>query len=168
MVEEYESYYCGDCSYHKFGDGGRNLPCKRIDHDTVRFAKPWFKVYDGNQHGGCICSDFQPAAWNQSAVMRWPGFEAYWKPYVEYWIPYKNVDTLFWFTLNGDTSIRYGVPLMDFVNGTLIKGNRLKAVEKMYYIKDRKDPNGYRLIREPIDGVEIGPFPGGEKGEQHE
>ena len=44
---------------------------------------------------------------------------------------------------------------MDFVNGTMMEGNHLKAVEKIYYKPDRKSPYGYSLIREPIDGVEI-------------
>lgn len=155
MVEEYDNYCCGDCAHWKVGDCGKHLPCKRIDHDTVKFATPWFHSYNGNQHSGCICSDFQPAAWNRSAVMRWPGFEAYWKSYVEYWLPYKNTDTTVSFTLHGDTSVWYRVPLMEFVNGTMIEGNRLKAVEKVYYKKDRNSPYGYALVREAIDGVDI-------------
>ena len=69
------------------------------------------------------------------------------------WLPYGNTNTLIYFVLHGDASIRYGVPLMDFVNGTMIEGNRLKAVEKEYYRKSKKSPIGYELIHEPIDGV---------------
>lgn len=149
-----EHYFCGDCVHWKF-ENGKHCPCKRIDHVSVKFAVPWFKCYDANQHNGVICSDFSPKPYMVWAVAHWAGFQAYWEAYVKEWLPYGNTNTLVYFTLNGDTSIRYGVPLMDFVNGTMMEGNRLKAVEKMYYRQDRKSPYGYSLIREPIDGVEI-------------
>ena len=45
--------------------------------------------------------------------------------------------TLVYFTVNNDTSVRYGVPLMDYVNRQMISGGcvfaTLKAVEKEYY-----------------------------------
>jgi hypothetical protein len=84
----------------------------------------------------------------------WTCFEDYWKYYVEQWLPYQNTNKNIYFTLHDDTSIRYGVPLMDFVNGTMIENGLLKAIEKVYY-KQTRTGFGYRLVREPIEGVII-------------
>ncbi len=151
---DHERYFCGDCVHWKL-ENGKHCPCKRLDHDAVKFAVPWFKSYDANQHSGVICADFSPKPCKVWAVEHWTGFPAYWEGYVKEWLPYGNTNTLVYFTLNGDTSIHYGVSLMDFVNGTMMEGNHLKAVEKIYYKKNRKTPYGHSLIREPIDGVEV-------------
>ena len=144
--EHVENYHCGSCKYYH--------NCKRIDHQAIQFAKPWFKTYDRNQFSGCVCSDFEPAEWCVYACKAWMGFEYYWPRYVEQWLPYKNTSVLIYFTLNGDTSIRYGVKLLDFVYGNMIDGNILKASEKVYY-KKVKSGFGYKLIKEKIDGVTI-------------
>lgn len=141
---EVEHYRCRDCIH--FHD------CKRIDHKTIKFAVPWFKSYDGDYW--VVCSDFRPAAYMKYANAHWTCFEDYWKGYVEQWLPYSNINVNVYFTLHNDTSIRYGVPLMDFVNGTMIEGDILKAVEKMYY-KQTRSGFGYKLIRESINGVKI-------------
>ena len=143
---EIENYHCGNCKYFH--------NCKRIDHTTIKFATPWFKSYDQNQFNGCICSSFEPSNSCVYACQTWTGFDNYWPQYVEQWLPYKDTNKLVYFTLHNDTSVRYGVPLMDFVNGTMIKNGILKAVQKMYY-KRTKDEFGYKLAREPIDGVRI-------------
>lgn len=152
---EIEPYHCGDCIHWKLGVGGKHCPCKRLDHDKIKFAVPWFKSYDANQHNGPICSDFYPKPHLKWAVDHWPGFQAYWEQYVKEWLPYGNTNSLISFCLNGDTSIRYRVPLMNFVNGTMIDGNTLKAVERLYYKRTNRSPFGYELIHEPIDGVQI-------------
>lgn len=147
--------FCGDC---KFWGCGNDYCQKRIDHKNVRFAIPWFKSYDAHQHSGCICSDFEPASFCVFTCSAWTGFWDYWEWYSKIWIPYGNTDILTYFTMGEDTSVRYGVPLMDFVNGTMYDGSRLKAVEKMYYKKHRhKDRTKfpYELIREKIEGVGI-------------
>lgn len=136
------NYHCRDCIHFR--------QCKRIDHTVVKFAVPWFKTYDGDFH--IVCSDFTPR-W-QAPDYPWTGFEDYWKVYVEQWLPYSNTNIRVYFTIHGDASIRYGVPLMDYVNGSMFDGNILKAVEKMYY-KQVRTGFGYRLIREPIEGVMI-------------
>lgn len=144
--EEVDNYTCGCCKYFH--------NCKRIDHETVRFAQPWFRSYDHNQFSGIVCSDFEPAEFCVHACKVWVDFDYYWPRYVEQWLPYKDTNKLVYFTLHGDTSIRYGVPLMDFVNGTMIEGNTLKAVIKKYY-KQTRSGTGYKLIREEINGVTI-------------
>lgn len=150
---EVPNFYCGDCIYWKY-ENVNQAPCKRIDHKNIKFAIPCFASYDGNQHGGIICSDFEPK--NKFFRERWEGFEKYFPLYVDACLPYKNTDTLVYFTLHNDTSVKYGVHMMDFVYGTMIDGNTLKAVEKVYY-KQIRNPGGfnYRLIRDPINGVKI-------------
>lgn len=144
--EDVDNYHCGSCKYYN--------NCKRIDHEVIQFARPWFKSYDRNQFSGCICSDFEPAEWCIYACETWLGFEHYWPRYVEQWLPYGDTSKLMYFVLNGDTSIRYGVRLLYFVYGSMFDGNTLKALEKTYY-KKTKDGFGYKLIKEKIDGVMI-------------
>ena len=133
------NYKCRDCVYFP-------NQCKRIDHNTIKFAKPYFIGYDGNH---IPCCDFKP-----KNLTGWTGFNDWWPYYVEQWIPYQNTDINTYFTLHSDPSIRYGVPLMDFVNGTMIENGVLKAVEKMYYKQTRKGC-GYKLVYEEIKGVVI-------------
>lgn len=128
-----------------------------MDHKKIKFAIPYFKCYDCQQHAGTICSDFEPAAWCINAVKEWRGFDEYWANYVDQWLPYSDTNTYMSFTLNNDTSVRYHVKLLDYVYGKMIDDNgRLKAFEKIYY-KQSRDPTsfGYVLIREPIDGIEV-------------
>ena len=149
-------FCCGNCEHYKHPyDGGCQ---KRIDHKRVKFAKPWFKSYDGNQHRGTPCSDFVPSALNVCESKRWTTFDDYWLLYVRDWLPYSNTEVLTYFTLGDDTSIRYGVRLLDFVYGNMFDGAILKAVEKMYYKRrnrTKENSFGYELIREKIDGVEV-------------
>lgn len=156
MKREVDHYFCGNCKHFKVDADRRESTCKRIDHKKIQFGRPWFKSYDCGQHSGVICSEFVPAAWCIHAVQEWRGFEEYWVNYVEQWLPYGNTDVTIPFFVNGDTETKYMVKLMDFVNGTMIEGNKLKAVEKVYYKRDT-DPKGfgYKLIREPIDGIDI-------------
>lgn len=155
-MEEYDRYFCGDCVYYGIPRNGKTSRCKRIDHEVIKFSKPHFCCYDGHQHSGIPCSDFYPASFMKYARAHWRGFESYWDWYVKAILPYGNTNTYVWFCLNGDTSVRYGVPLLDFVFGTMMKGTRLKAVKKMHYKRSRKSPTGYILVTEEIDGVETG------------
>lgn len=139
-----ENYRCRDCRFHREN-------CKRIDHKTVKFAVPWFKSYDCDF--GTVCSDFLPKEYMKYACEHWTEFDEYWGVLVDQWLPYKNTNILVYFTLHDDTSIRYGVPLLDYVYGNMIEDGVLKAVEKMYYKQSRNSPIGYKLIREPIQGV---------------
>jgi hypothetical protein len=153
---EVSNLHCGNCKFFKVDADRNESICKRIDHKTIQFGRAWFKSYDCNQHTGIICSDFIPADWCISIVREWNGFDEYWFNYVEQWLPYKNIDMLIPFFVNGDTDNKYMVKLMDFINGTMIENSKLKAVQKVYYKQDR-DPEGYgyKLIKEEIDGVYI-------------
>jgi hypothetical protein len=151
---EVENYHCGECKYFKVDADRNESICKRIDHKVIQFGRPFFKSYDCNQHAGTICSSFIPAAWCKNAIKEWKGFEEYWPNYVEQWLPYKNINALIPFFINGNTDISYMVKLMDFVNGTMLEGNKLKAKEKIYYKRDKGNHGcGYKLIKEFIDGV---------------
>lgn len=136
------NYHCGNCIYY----GTHTSPCtKRIDHEKIKFATPFFKSYDRNQFSGIVCSDFVPR-YNSDNF----NFQDYWNDYVEVWLPYSNTNILIWFTLNEDISVRYGVKLMDYVYGTMYDSNgNLKAIKKKYY-KKTKDGFGYKLITENI------------------
>lgn len=144
--EDVMNLHCGDCLYYH--------NCKRIDHISVKFAVPWFKSYDRNQSSGIICNSFEPATWNLPAQKEWKGFDSYWSRYVETWLPYKNTNGLVYFTLGDNADVRYGVPLMDYLEGKMIENGILKAKMKMYY-RRTKEGYGYKLIREQIDGISI-------------
>lgn len=154
-----EEYYCPNYKCHNCEHYGSfpNYCQKRIDHKTIEFAVPWFVSCPS--YNGHICSDFKPSLIHVYDLQNyWTNWESYWADYLENWFPYypkeKPEDKLIYFTLNGDKEIRYGVNLMDYINNSMIDGNRLKAVEKMYY-KRTKDGFGYKLVREKIEGVEL-------------
>lgn len=139
---------CGDCLYGllKWNKDGYESECKRIDHNTVQFAKPWFATYFSGFH--VPCSDFQPRNPDYADLREWTNFKDFWRAYVRVWLPYSNEDTTLGFVLNKNQEIRYQVPLKRFVYGTMIKGNILRAVEKMYYKRNE-------LVHEKINGVLI-------------
>lgn len=133
---------------------GVSSACKRIDHKTVKFAKPWFKSYDcGDQHG--ICGAFEPEPLRSPVIAeRWCGFEKYIALKAEAGdlrYPLRPV----WFCINNDFSIRYGVDYWDFVNGEMIKDGYLMCKKKQYYRISRKSPIGYELMTEDIEPVRI-------------
>lgn len=146
--EEYvPNWGCKECAHHNV----HSYCTRRIDHVHVRHAISWFRSYDGGT--GLVCSDFVPKSY-LIPTHGWTSFDDYWPRYVEWWLPYSNTDRLKYFTINGDTSVRYGVPLLDYVYGHMFDGNVLLATEKMYY-KRLMSGIGYKLIREPIGGVTI-------------
>jgi hypothetical protein len=141
---EPENYRCSHCEHYK-------KDCLRVDGVTVDFSKPWFK---SQSDCGCVCCDFELKDCMVYAKQNWVDFDTYFKEYVENWLPYKNTNKLIYFVLNGDSSVRYGVPLLDYVYGRMRDGDKLNAVEKMYY-KQTRSGFGYTLIRESIDGVNL-------------
>lgn len=156
---EVERYSCGSCKFFNVNADRTESFCKRVDHKTVKFAEPYFKCYDCGQFDHLICADFLPADWHVNAVKEWTNFDEYWENYVTQWLPYSNTDTYISFTLNGDTSVRYRVKLLDFVYGNMYSDGWLNAYEKVYYKQSRSSPTGYDLIVEPIDKVEINGIP---------
>ena len=130
--------------------------CKRIDHKQVKFAKPCFQSYDcGYFH--IPCGDFIPKNPTYPDFKEWTNFSDFWKVYKEAWLPYANENITLPFIINGDTSVRYYVPLKNFIDGTMIVDGILQAIEKSYYKKGKIEYGVqlYNLIHEKIDGVRI-------------
>jgi hypothetical protein len=155
-------YKCSDCRFCNICN--YKCPCdKRIDHQKIRFALPWFKSYQGDEFPAC--KEFQPNEWQRWDYKYWRGWEDYFERYKKehfgYYkgdIPEKQIEkTLLWFVLNGNKKIRYGVKYMDWVNGTLMEGNKLKTVKKMYCKKDKIDLGIqlYKIVYEDIEYIEI-------------
>ena len=158
---EVSNLRCRNCKFYRVDADlqGRECACKRIDHKEIKFAVPWFKSYDCDF--GTICSDFLPNE-NYPAICReWEevgGFDGFWPLWVDQWLPYANTNKLVYFTLGNDTSVRYGVKLLDYVYGEMVSKGVLKAVEKEYYKKRRVSeefPTGYELVHEAIEGVTV-------------
>lgn len=144
---EVDRLYCGDCRHFGHSSPG-HTPCrKRIDHETVRFAQPWFKSYDCNQRSGVICSEFEPSGLYVFLARTWRGFDYYWPRFVEQWGAPRYIP----FTLDGNTKVRYHVRTANFVFGNLFVGDRLNAYERTFYVRDNKSPFGYRLVTQPWD-----------------
>lgn len=140
--------HCGNCKFF----GTHKSPCKkRIDHEKVKFAKPWFKTYDFNQYSGVICSDFEPAERCVFLCKTWQGFDYYWPRFVEQWGAPRYMS----FILDGNEKIRYHVKTENFVFGKdLFVNGKLNAYERMYYVRDKKSPIGMRLITEPCNPLQ--------------
>lgn len=152
--EDCPNYQCRDCKH--FGSYP-NYCTKRVDHKKVEFAAAWFRCDPENSH--MPCCEFEPSSINVWDLKNyWSNWENWWMDYLNTWFPYypkeKPEDNFIYFTLNGNTDIRYGVPLMDYIMGDMYDGNKLKAKKKIY-LKRVKNDYGYELIREDIDGVEI-------------
>jgi hypothetical protein len=152
------NFRCKDCKHFSFvlpqGECKEGGCQKRIDHNRVEFACPWFKC--APEECGLPCSDFEPSSIHVDDIKHWTGWKDYWKKFVKTWLPYQNEDILVYFVVNGDNSIRYGVPLKKYLYGTMFDGNKMLATEKMYYkkhnvTKERTFP--YELVREVIEGV---------------
>lgn len=125
---------CGYCKYFEpLADRSKNKSeCKRIDHKKVQFKRPIFTPSDyGYWH--IPCADFVPKYPEYADYKEWTTFEDFWPVYVKSWLPYEDENILQYFALNGNQDILYGVPLRDFIDGTMISDGVLHAVEKMYY-----------------------------------
>ena len=142
---EPEKYRCSDCKHY-------HNNCKRVDGKILEFAKPWFLSTANN---GIVCCDFELCDHMIYAKKNWVDFETYFTEFIENWLPYANINKLEYFTLNGDTTVRYGVKMLDYVYGHMWLSNGvLNAVEKVYYKRCRNEI-GYKLIREKINGVTL-------------
>ena len=154
-------YKCENCAY---SDIYCRHPClRRIDHKHVRFAVPWFKSYIGDEKPAC--KEFEPSKWQRWDYKYWRGWKDYFERYKKLEFGYYKGDNaeervekaLTWFCINGDTDVEYGVRYLDWVNGTMFDGNKLKAIKKHYYKKDKIDLGIqlYKLVTEDIDGVVV-------------
>lgn len=150
--DEREHYFCGDCKYFnvRADMDGVQSTCKRINHKTIQFYRPWFKSYDCGQHSGTVCCEFEPSERNVYAKEHWDGFENYWNSYKKYWNTRTDSDGCSFF-LDGNTDVGYRVKLTDFVFGTMYnEDGTLKAYERFYQKQSRKSPTGWTLITEKL------------------
>ena len=143
-----DNFGCRDCA-HKDQCEWKKIP-------GMKPAKP---AWSAEEYPGFPCSAFEPLPWHVRGCENWKGFWNWWNRYVDQWLPMPPDKTLVYFTVNNDTSVRYGVPLMDYVNRRMVSGSRalatLKAVEKQYYKRAKNDPIGMKLIHEKITGVRL-------------
>lgn len=149
-------YGCGDCVYFKVDADRAESLCKRINHKKIKFAVPWFKSYDCGQSFHLPCNAFMPKYMERADAKDWTNFEDFWRAYVKAWLPYQNEDILVWFCINDDITVRYGVPLKSFLDGTMIKDNKLMAIKKQYFKRTNRNEIGYTIINEDIQSVELG------------
>lgn len=153
--EDCPHFMCGDCKYFKVDADRSESLCKRIDHKTVKFWRPYFASYDCGQHH-MICADFEPKHPEYADFKdKWEGFEDYWAAYKEAWLPSGTSTVPFY--INDDHSAMYRVPLETFLYGPVVKDGVLQAISKTTSGK-AKQSNGvqlYGLHREPIDGVRV-------------
>ena len=146
---EVDNLHCGSCKF--FGHvGAGHTPCrKRIDHVTVRFTHPWFKIYDCHQFTGVICADFEPAEPCVFLARTWRGFDYYWPRFVEQWRNGRPVREVL-FTLDGNTKVSYIVKAEYFIYGDkLFVDGKLNAHARRFCVRDRSSPTGYRLVTQP-------------------
>lgn len=146
MLPEYEKYFCRDCIY--FG-----IKCKRIDHDKIRFWKPYFSSYHYGELNSKICCEFIPKQ-GTLKEKEWPGFENYYYFYRQAWGECERPDYVT-LALNNDFSVIYGVRYPIFAYGKrLDKNGNIVWDYRKYCIKTRKSPIGYRLIIEKSAGYD--------------
>lgn len=136
---------CKDCLYC-----GPLNACKRIGGTNLQFAKPWFASCPSGFH--VPCNSFEPRHPEYADLKEWTNFDDFWKVYKGAWLPTGKNDVPF--VINGDQSVRYYVPLKMFIDGTMIKNNKLLATHIQYY-KRVHSAFGYKLVTEQIDGIEL-------------
>lgn len=145
--EEREEWPClqhGQCKHFSVNSDRQESTCKRLDHKHFKFAHPWFKSYDCGQMSGQICKEFEPMEFYKWLYDHWDGIDGYFGK------DYKPNGTV-WLTIDGDTSVRYGVPYEKFWEGNFLnEDGSLNWEKKMYYKRVRKDC-GYRLVTEMRD-----------------
>ena len=131
---------CKDCLFW-------GAQCRRIGGTNLEFARPYFVSQDTGSH--TPCNSFEPKHPEYADLKEWTNFEDFWKVYKDVWLSGTKECA---FTINGNKSVRYYVPLERFIDGTMIENGKLLATHKSYY-KQTREGFGYKLIREEIDGV---------------
>lgn len=140
-VDDCPHFGCGDCKY------SRN--CKRVEGNSLQFARPWFLCETSWTH--IPCQDFEHSQPDCADMKKWTNFDDFWSAYKEAWLPYGNENIEIPFIINGDKSVWYYVPLQKFLDGTMTKDGKIMATKKKYY-KQTREGFGYKLITEQIFG----------------
>lgn len=133
---------CKDCLYN-------GEKCKRLGGTNLEFVRHLFADCSSGFH--VSCNSFEPKHPEYADFKEWTSFDDYFPVYMEaWWSGRKRCG----FTINGDESVRYFVPLEKFIDGTMIVDGKLMATHKEYY-KMTRDGFCYKLITEEINGVEL-------------
>ena len=140
-IDDCPHFGCGDCEH--FGS------CKRVDGNSLQFARPWFLCETSRTH--IPCKDFEHAQSECADMKKWTNFDDFWDVYKKAWLPYGNENIEIPFVVNGDKSVWYYVPLKQFLDGTMTKNGKLMATKKKYY-KRTREGFGYKLITEELVG----------------
>ena len=140
-IDDCPHFGCGDCKYFR--------KCKRVDGNSLQFAKQWFLCETSWTH--IPCKDFEHAHPEYADMKKWTNFEDIWNAYKKAWLPYENENIEIPFVVNGEKSVWYYVPLKKFLDGTMTENGKLMAIKKKYYKKTREG-FGYKLITEEIIG----------------
>ena len=144
-IDDCPHFGCGDCKYFR--------KCKRVDGNSLQFAKQWFLCETSWTH--IPCKDFEHAHPEYADMKKWTNFEDIWNAYKKAWLPYEDESIEIPFVVNGEKSVRYYVPLKKFLDGTMIKNGKLLATKKKYYKKTREG-FGYKLTAEEIfEGIDL-------------
>lgn len=148
-----QKYNVDDCPHFGCGDCKHFRSCKMVDGNYLQFARPLFLCETSWTH--IPCKDFEHAQPECADMKKWTNFDDFWSAYKKAWLPYENEKIEIPFVVNGDESVRYYVPLKNFLDGTMKKDGKLMATKKKYY-KQTREGFGYKLITEQIfGGVQI-------------
>ena len=140
-IDDCPHFGCGDCKYFR--------SCKRVDGNSLQFARPWFLCETSWTH--IPCKDFEHAHPEYADMKKWTNFDDFWNAYKKAWLPYENENIEIPFVVNDEKSVWYYVPLKKFLDGTMIENGKLLATKKKYY-KRTREGFGYKLITEEIVG----------------
>ena len=140
-IDDCPHFGCGDCKYF------RN--CKRVEGNSLQFARPWFLCETSWTH--ILGKDFEHVDPEYADMKKWTNFDDFWDAYKKAWLPYGNENIEIPFVVNGDKSVWYYVPLKQFLDGTMAKNGKLLATKKKY-CKQTREGFGYKLITEEIVG----------------
>ena len=141
--EEWLRLMCGDCKHFSVSADRQESKCKRIDHKTIKFAIPWFQLYDCGEFKCSICNDFVPQERCVWLHKNWTKVEDFIN------VPTLNNSDTVALTLNNDTSLCYYVSSYDWFYGSFLnKDGTLRWLKKCYYRQSRKSPIGYELVWE--------------------
>ena len=148
------NYKCKDCAYLK--RQGTNISCPCFDHNKIEHAAPWF--VSSPEENGFPCNKFEPSSIHVYDLKNyWVNYNTWLSDWIQEWNNSKEFNDCKWFTIGKDRSIRYGMSMLEYINGNIIINGKLNCFQKMYYRRSQSSPIGYELIIERCEPVNIIP-----------
>lgn len=137
---EVDNLRCSDCK--------NKHHCPNLQHPRISLRKSPFSCCANS----VPCLKFEPVfkvhdAQTKDMHLWWQAFETEWlpKPLEKETVP---------LIIDNDKNVWYHIHLSDWIAGTFIDNGYLKAFEKQYF-KRTKDAFGYKLVTEPINGINL-------------